>query len=555
MRTAILTGYSEAVLALIATCALASAARADVHIVDGHYRLVRLVPDTTFAAVNGATIGSDGALYVTHTGDGTTTRIDLRTYAATEFVHPWAGAFVPDDITSDGRGGFYETGTTPLVGEVYKIDAAGRKRVIANGFTAPNGIQFNKTTGRLFMSECFFGVNRVFELDPTGAGAPRMIVGPNVIGIPEGFDFDPDTADLIIPDLATGLIVRVNPDSGALQTLAGGFAQPIALKVGPDKQVYIPELGGALYRMSLDGASREKLAQLPPGTDNLALTADGRLFVTNAFDATVFEVATDGSGKFRTLFPKGPNTLRGVVVKNGQVIISDSIMIRIAERAAYTQTKLNIFLLQGMPIPSSVADGPGDQVIWPDPFNNAIAVGNPSTGAFQPIAGGLGRPVAVVMSKREPTVYVAEYSAGQVTAVSLVDGSKRPLVTGLDGPVALAIIDDALYIAEARSPRIRRAPLAGGASEVFVSSDVGKVTALAGDGHGGLLALDVNGRRLLRIDLATMAITTIADSLPVRAIASGSGSPAVEFSAPMFVTPEGDIYLGTEGRGLIALKR
>jgi hypothetical protein len=90
---------------------------------------------------------------------------------------------------------------------------------------------------------------------------------------------------------------------------------------------------------------------------------------------------------------------------------------------------------------------------------------------------------------------------------------------------------------------------------VFVGSDVGKVTAIAGDGHGGLLALDVNGRRLLRIDPATMAITTIADSVPVRPSASGSGSPAVEFSAPMFVTPEGDIYLGTEGRGLIALKR
>jgi sugar lactone lactonase YvrE len=542
-------------LALLAICAFAPVARADVHIVDAHYKLVTLVKDTTFAAANGATIGSDGALYVTHTGDGTTTRIDLRTFAATEFVHPWAGAFVPDDITSDGKGAFYETGTTPLVGEVYKIDAAGRKRVIASGFTAPNGIQFNKQTGRLFMTECFFGANRVFELDPTGASAPRLLVGPNLLAIPEGFDFDPDTADLIIPDMGTGQIVRVNPDSGAIQTIAGGFAQPISLKIGPDRLAYIPELGGAVYRLSLDGVIREKIVQLPPGVDNLAITADSRLFVTNAFDATVFEVATDGSGKFKALFPKGPNTLRGVVVKHGQVIISDSIMIRIVERAGYTQTKLNIFTLQGMPIPSSVSDGPGDQIVWPDPFNNAIAIGNPSTGAFQPIAGGLGRPVAVVMSKREPKLYVAEFSAGQVTELSLVDGSRRPLVTGLDGPVALAIVDDALYIAEARSTRIRRVQLASGASEVFVSSDVGKVGALAGDGHGGLLALDVTGGRLLRIDPATLAITTIADGLPVRSGASGSGSPAVEFSAPMFVTPEGDIYLGTQSRGLIELKR
>jgi len=77
-------------------------------------------------------------------------RIDLETIAATEFVHPWAGVFLADDITSDGKHTFSATGTTPLVGEVYRIDAAGVKTVIASGLTAPNGIQFNKKTGRLF---------------------------------------------------------------------------------------------------------------------------------------------------------------------------------------------------------------------------------------------------------------------------------------------------------------------------------------------------------------------------------------------------------------------
>ena len=555
MRVNILARCSWATLVLIAICTFAVDARADVRILDGHFKVVTVVRDTTvFAGANGATIGSDGALYIVHTGDGTTTRIDLRTFRATEFVHPWAGAFVPDDITSDGKGAFYETGTTPVVGEVYKIDAAGRKRVIARGLTAPNGIQFNKKTGRLFVSECF-QANRVFEIDPTGAREPRLIVGADTIAVPEGFDFDPDTADLIIPDFGSGRILRVNPDSGAIQPIAAGFAGPIALKVGPDNQAYIPEIGGAVYRMSLDGLVREKLAQLPPGEDNLAITDDGRLFVTSAWDATVYEVATDGSGAFRTLFPKGANTLTGVLVKNGQVIASDAIMFRIAERGGFTQTRLNVFTLAGMPLPLGVSDGPGDQIVWPDPINNAVALGNLRDGTFQPIAGGLGRPVAVVMSKKEPKLYIAEYSAGQVTELSLASGASRPLVTGLDGPVALAIVGDALYIAEARSPRIRRAPLAGGASEVFVSSDVGKVGALASDGKGGLIALDVIGRRLLRIDPAKLAITTIAEGLPVRSGGVvGSGSPAVEFSAPMFVTADGDIYLVTEGRGVIELK-
>jgi sugar lactone lactonase YvrE len=552
MRITVASRSWQAILVLIGA-AIAATAQANVHVVDGHYKLVTIVKDTPFAGVNGATIGGDGALYVVHTGDGTTTRIDLKTMAVTEFVHSWAGAFITDDITTDGKGTFYATGTTPLVGEVYRIDASGTKTTIARGLTAPNGIQFNKQTGRLFVTECF-QANRVFEIDPTGAKEPRLIVKADVIPVPEGFDFDPDTADLIIPDLGTGRILRVNPESGAIQPIADQFTAPVALKVGPDKKAYFPEIGGAVYRLSLDGKTRDKLAQLPPGLDNLAITADGRLLVTSYWDATIYEVATDGSGKFKTLFSKGPNTLSGVLVRSGQVLVSDAIMVRTAGKGEYAPTKLNAWTAHGMPLPLGLADGPGGQILWPDAVNNAIALGNPADGTFKPVAGGLGRPVAVVMSKTEPRLYVAEYGAGQVTEIRLTDGAKRPLVTGLRGPLALAIVDDTLYIAEAHTAQIRKAPLAGGNPEVFVSSEFGKIGALAPDGHGGLVALDVIGRRLLRIDPKKLAITTIADGLPVRSGVVGSGPAAVEFPAPMFVTAEGDIYLGTAGRGLIELK-
>lgn len=556
MRIRATAGRSlQTILLLTALIAIAPrGARAGVHVVDGRYKLTTVVKDSAFAGVNGAVIGHDGALYVVHTGDGTTTRIDLKTMAASELVHPWSGVFISDDITADDKGNLYSTGTTPLVGEVYRIDAAGMKTVIARGLTAPNGIQFNKRTGRMFVSECF-QANRVFEVDPTGVKEPRLLVKANVIPVPEGFDFDPDTNDLIIPDMGSGKILRVHPDSGAIQPIADKFTAPIALKVGPDKKAYFPELGGAVYRLSLDGKTRDKLAQLPPGLDNLAITADGRLFVTSYWDATVYEVATDGSGKFKTLFPKGSNTLTGVMVKHGQVLISDAIMIRTVQNGEYAQTKLNAWASHGMPLTLGLADGPGDQVLWPDAVNNAVAIGNPTDGVFKPVAGELNHPVAVLMSKKEPKIYVAEYSGGQVTEISLADGAKRPLVTGLDGPVSLAILDDTMYIAEARTARIRKIGLAGGKSEVFVSSGVGKVGALASDGSGGLLALDVIGRRLLRIDPKKLAISVVADDLPVGYGVVGSGAGAVEFAAPMYVGAEGDIYLGTSGRGVIELKK
>ncbi len=539
---------------LAAIGAMPRIVRAGVHVADGHYKMTTLVKDSTFAGVNGAVIGVDGALYVVHTGDGTTTRIDLKTMAAAELVHPYTGTFITDDITADDKGNLYSTGTTPLVGEVYRIDATGMKTVIARGLTAPNGIQFNKRTGRLFVSECF-QANRVFEVDPAGVKEPRLVVKENVIPVPEGFDFDPDTNDLIIPDMGSGRILRVHPDSGAIQPIADKFTAPIALKIGPDKKAYFPELGGAVYRLSLDGKTRDKLAQLPPGLDNLAITSGGRLFVTSYWDATIYEVATDGSGKFKMLFPKGSNTLTGVMVKNGQVLVSDAIMLRTAQKGEYAPTKLNAWAAHGMPLTLGLADGPGDQVLWPDAINNAVAIGNPATGEFKSVAGGLNHPVAVLMSSKEPKIYVAEYGAGQVTEISLADGAKRALVTGLDGPISLAIVDDTLYIAEARAARIRRVSLGGGKPEVFVSSGVGKVGALAPDGSGALLALDVVGKRLLRIDPKKLAISVIADSLPVGYGVVGSGPAAVEFAAPLYVGAEGDVYLGTDGRGVVLLKK
>jgi sugar lactone lactonase YvrE len=522
-------------------------------VMDPSYKAVRLVKDTLFPGCNGATIGMDGALYIVHTGNGSTTRVDLKTMKATPFVLPYAGAFITDDITSDDKGNFYSTGTTPIVGEVYRLDKNGVKTVIARGLTAPNGIQYNKRTGRLFTSECF-QANRVFELDPTGAKEPRLLVKENVIPVPEGFGFDPDTNDLIIPDMGTGKILRVNPDSGDIKTIAEKFSAPIALKVGPDKMAYFPELGGAVFRLSLDGQKREKLAQLPPGLDNLAITPEGRLFITGYWDATVYEVATDGSGKFKTLFPKGPNSVNGVLFKNGKLLISDAIMIRAVEKGKYVPTKLNAWAAHGMPLPIGLANGPGDQVFWPDNVNNAVAIGDPAKGEFKAIAGDLKRPTAVLMSSDGSKVYVAEYAAGQITEVSLTDGAKKPLVTGLEGPLGVAAINNTLYVAEAKPGRISKVDLATGNKEVFLAGVVGKPTALLNDGAGNLLVLDGASGRLFRIDPKNLKVSIVAENLPVAYTVLGS-YPPVEFAGAMAISPKGDIYIPTVNQGMIMLQK
>jgi hypothetical protein len=268
----------------------------------------------------------------------------------------------------------------------------------------------------------------------------------------------------------------------------------------------------------------------------------------------VYEVATDGSGKFKTLFPKGPNQINGIIFKNGKVWISDAIMIRSVEKDQYIPSKLNAWAAHGMPLPIGLADGPGDQVFWPDFVNGAVAIGDPVKGEFKPIAGGLNWPMAVLMSKSAPKIYVAEYGAGQITEVSLTDGTKKALATGLEGPLALAIIDNTLYVAEGKPGRISKVDLANGNKEVFLAGVVGKVGALANDGAENLLALDGASGRLFRINPGNLAISIVAENLPVGYAVLGS-YPPLEFPVTMAICPKGDIYIPTADRGLIMLKK
>jgi sugar lactone lactonase YvrE len=526
----------------------------EITVLDPQYEAFVLAEDTPMAGCNGAVIGADGALYVVHSANGMVTRIDLKTMKAAPAVAPYAGLFITDDITSDDKGNLYITGTTPLVGKVYRVSPNGIKKVIAKGLTAPNGIQYNLRTGRLFVTECF-QANRVFEIDPAGVKEPRLMIKENVISVPEGFDFDRETDDLIVPDLGTGKILRIHPDTAAITTIAEKFVTPIALKVGPDNMAYIVELAtGSVYRLSLDGRKRDKLAQIMPGLDNLAITPEGRLFVTSYWDATIFEVATDGSGKYQTLFPMGPNQLLGIALAGDKILVADAIMIRSLEHRAYVKTKLNAWATSGMPLPLGLAAGPAGQLFWPDCVHGAVAIGNPITGEFKPVAGELNQPMAVFMDPSGASFYVAEYGSGQVREVSLTDGAKKVVAGGLAGPIALTMVDGKLYVAETKAGRISKVDPATGDKEVFCVAVAGRPNAIGNDGSGNLLFLDGGSQKLYRLNTRNMALSVVAEDLPVGYSTVGS-YPPTEFPWPMAVDSTGNIYLATLNRGMIIIQK
>jgi hypothetical protein len=118
----------------------------------------------------------------------------------------------------------------------------------------------------------------------------------------------------------------------------------------------------------------------------------------------------------------------------------------------------------------------------------------------------------------------------------------------------LTVIDTSLYVAEAKLGRISKIDLGSGKAEVFLAGVVGKVGALANDGKGNLLALDGASGRLFRINPKNLAISVIAEDLPVGYSTIGS-YPGLEFPLPMTVNAKGNIYIPTVDRGLVMLEK
>ena len=77
---------------------------------------------------------------------------------------------------------------------------------------------------------------------------------------------------------------------------------------------------------------------------------------------TIFEVETDGSAKYKTLFPTGPNQILGIALMGGKVFVAGAIMCRSVENGKYVKSKLNAWAITGKP--NAIGnDGSGNLII------------------------------------------------------------------------------------------------------------------------------------------------------------------------------------------------
>jgi gluconolactonase len=120
---------------------------------------------------NGAAFGSDGALYVANNGGVGFTQVDGILYTEVD-GHPLRG---PNDLISDGRGGFYFTDfgkirrrDEDLGGLYYALQDGSEITEIAYPLSAPNGVGLSPDASRIYVSETFTGRLWYWDLEAPG---------------------------------------------------------------------------------------------------------------------------------------------------------------------------------------------------------------------------------------------------------------------------------------------------------------------------------------------------------------------------------------------------
>ena len=240
----------------------------------------------SFRGINGILFGPDGDLYLASVVTPAVARIDPE---SGEILDNWGlddGAKSPDDLAFGPDGSVYWTDISN--GEVAMRTATGETRVVASPGVGVNPITFSDD-GRLFVSQCFMDT-RLFELDPAGEAEPRVIrddLGPGC-GL-NGMDWGSADGKLYGPRWFRGEVVRVDVDSGEMETVASDFGVPAAVKFNSEGVLHVLDsLRGEVVRIGSDGG-KEVVARVQPGLDNFAFDADDRLFISSFADGFIVE--------------------------------------------------------------------------------------------------------------------------------------------------------------------------------------------------------------------------------------------------------------------------
>lgn len=464
-----------------------------------------IVPPSPFHTANGAAFGPDGRLFVASVVGEAIVALDLATRTVEEVEPGPAGE--ADDLVFTPEGDMIWTAL--LEGKVRMRRRDGPLVDLAEGLPGVNSIALTRDGARLFVGQVFMAEG-LWEIDLAGSAPPRLVADHT--GGLNAFQFGTDGM-IYAPSWDRGQVVRVDPETGATEVLVDGLQHPGAVRFDAQEHLYVlDDATGELFAIDHENGrwSRRLIVRLASATDNFVFGADGRAYVTNMADNSIYAVDVT-SGTAGPIIAGGLGLPRGIALSadGAQLHIADGCAYRVLDTARRTIRDVARAVASPLKFPAAI-DTFKDRVLLVGELFGVVQLFDMAGNHLDDLTG-FERPSAAIMIE-DGTILVAEAEAGRLVHVR--DGVRRVLTDGLDQSVALArLTPDAIAIAEAGGGIYQVDMADGSRHELCRVSGAVRSIAVAADGR--LVVLETVRRRVVTVDLRDGIQSTIADGLPI----------------------------------------
>lgn len=506
-----------------------------------------LVEPSNFKGVHGLAIDRQGRLLAGSVVGASIYQVDIDSGQVTTLIGPDQGQ--ADDIAIGPRGEMAWTGF--YSGEILlRENDEAPIRVLAEGLPGINSIAFNQQTGQLFASQVFLG-DALWEIDPAGTQAPRQIARD--LGGFNGFEVGPD-GWLYGPLWFKGRVVRIDPQTGELRTVAEGFETPAAANFDSRGTLYAVDThAGTLVAIDPESGATRVAARLASSLDNLAIDPQDRIFVSNMADNSIQQV-DPATGSARTLTRGDLAVPAGIALSEdgARLYVTDIFAFRVVDTATGAVRDLRRAHGSDIEYPSAVSLG-RQRLLLTSFATGTLQVISREGYATEAMIHGLQAPSAAV-ELPDGSVAVSELASGRILRLSGSElDNQQELASGLRGPVHMVLgSDGALYVSEAAGSISRVDPAKRQVERV--ADDLAMPEGLTVTADGKLIVAETAARKLTRIDLQTGARETLADSLPI-GLPAGPGMPPSGIPTGIAIAADGSLYFASDlDNGLYRLR-
>ena len=452
---------------------------------DENNPLEEFVTGAKIAGVNGIHFGPDGMLYAASVIGSDISVINTETGEIIERYGIEDGVIGPDDVAFNSKGEFYWTSI--LTGEVAGFNSEGSKVISGNPGIGVNPITFSDDD-RLFVAQCFYD-NGIFELDPSGATEPRVILEElgEFCGL-NGMDWGPD-GRLYGPRWFNNEIVSLDVDTGELRKEASGLNVPAAVKFNSEGILHVLDTGaGKVYKV-VDNINIE-VASISNGLDNLAINANDEIFVSSYSEGSILKV---GKNTIEEILPGGISHAGGLSVYKSDIVVADvqSVKAYSTINGLESWNYKNTFRVSPIGANTAVSTFE-DYVILTSWVDNTLKIMKPESGEILGSLEGLNVPVSATKFKdsiavaldgdgtitlfsfdnKEPIILASGFLAPthvinyensllvsdrELGELILIDeeGNKSTFIDGLDSPEGLALSGNSIYVFEGDTGEIK----------------------------------------------------------------------------------------------------